>query len=239
MGLKTELAALVGELDHLHQGAAPWSEEIGIPDFVTAENGMQRYFTRKAREGLWRVSAILHRNRANNLVRVELESYKNFVRQAVADMHAAGHFSRLDESDEGNALTKLKSIIEERLASMSNEYTHYFPAWTLGMERSGPFHLGPVIFLNRGDWIDAVDFPQRGKDHYLDRPDANHRWKDLLKDALQKPRDRTPIEGIANLVYGAVAECPALVKVAVRGYELNFSQKLARLVAKAALDAIS
>lgn len=46
MGLKTELKALVDELDRVHKGATPWSEEAGIPDFITAENGMQRYFTK-------------------------------------------------------------------------------------------------------------------------------------------------------------------------------------------------
>jgi hypothetical protein len=69
--------------------------------------------------------------------------------------------------------------------------------------------------------------------------EANHRWKDILKDALQKPDDGSPIEGLANPVYGAIAKCPALVKVTTRGYELKFSRKLARIVGKTALDAIS
>jgi hypothetical protein len=56
---------------------------------------------------------------------------------------------------------------------------------------------------------------------------------------LRKPRDRSPKEGLAGPVYGAIVECPALVKVSIRGYDINFSRKLARLVAKTALDAIS
>ena len=107
------------------------------------------------------------------------------------------------------------------------------------MERASPFSLGPVTFFNRTDWIDSVDFPQQGKDNYLSQPEANHRWKEILKNALQKPNDGSPIKGLANAVYSAVAECPALVKVTVRGYERKFSRKLARLVAKTALDAIS
>ncbi|MBN0070570.1 hypothetical protein JTL64_34875, partial [Pseudomonas aeruginosa] len=63
MGLKTELKALVDELDRVHKGATPWSEESGIPDFITAENGMQRYFTKKAREALGQFSSTLHQNR--------------------------------------------------------------------------------------------------------------------------------------------------------------------------------
>ncbi|WP_428996361.1 hypothetical protein, partial [Pseudomonas aeruginosa] len=66
-----------------------------------------------------------------------------------------------------------------------------------------------------------------------------HRWKEILKDALQKANDGSSIEGLANAVYSAIVGCPALVKVTVRGYEREFSRKLARLVGKTALDAIS
>ena len=239
MGLKAELKALVDELDQIHKGATPWSEEPGIPDFVTAENGMQRFFTRKAREALGQFSSTLHQNRPQKSVKIESEAYQKVVRQTVADLHAAGELLGVDECDQGGLLPKLKVLIEERLASIANEHTHYFPAWTLGMERVSPFSLGPVTFLNRSDWIDSVDFPQYGKDHYLNQPEANHRWKEILKDALQNPNDGSSIEGLANAVYSAIVGCPALVKVTVRGYEREFSRKLARLVAKTALDAIS
>lgn len=239
MDLRAQLQALVDELDRVQKGATPWSEMPGMPDFVTAENGVERYFTRKAREALWQFSSTLHQNRPRNLPKIELDGYEKIVRQAVADMHAADEFSGFYESGKGGPLDKLKSLIEERLANVANEHTHYFPAWTLGMECAAPFSLGPVKFLSRTDWINSVDFPQQGKDHYLNQPEANHRWKEILKDALQKPNDGTPIEGLANAVYRAVAGCPALVKVTVRGYELKFSRKLARLVGKTALDAVS
>lgn len=239
MDLKAELKAVVDELDRVHQGAMPWSEEPGIPEFVTAENGMQRYFTFKAREVLWQFCGTLHRNRTQDLPKVELDGYQKITRQAVADMHATGEFSEFDENDKGGLLPKLKSLIEDRLANVAKSHTHYFPAWTLGMERAAPYPLGPVLFLNRADWIDAVDFPQWGKDNFLNQPEANHRWKEILKDALQKPNDGSSIEGLANSVYSAVAKCPALIKVTVRGYEQKFSRKLARLVGKTALDAIS
>ncbi|WP_315383282.1 hypothetical protein [Microvirgula aerodenitrificans] len=239
MGLTTELKTLVDELDRVHRGAEPWHEEIGIPDFVTADNGMQRYFTWKAREALRQFSSILHQNRPKSSLKIELEGYEKLARQAVADMHAANKFLGFDESDEGHLVSCLKSLIEERLTNIANEHTHYFPARTLGMESTSPFSLGPVTFLNRIDWINSVDFPQKGKDNFLNQPEANHRWKEILKDALQKPNDDSPIEGLAKTVYRAVAKCPALVKVTVRGYELEFSRKLAKLVAKTALDAIS
>ena len=39
--------------------------------------------------------------------------------------------------------------------------------------------------------------------------------------------------------YREIADCPALIEVPVRGSEANLSRKLAKLVAKTALDAIS
>ena len=239
MGLATELKTVVDELDRVHNGVEPWSEQLGFPDFVTAENGMTRSFTQNARVALWQLSSILHQNRTKNSPKVELEEYAKIVRQAIADMHAVGDFCGFEASDKGHLLSRLKSLIEERLVSISNEYTHYFPAWTLGLEETSPFFFGPVTFLNRNQWIDSVDFPQTGKGCYLNQPDANNRWREILKEALLKPNDGSPIDGLANTVYGAIAKCPALVKVTIRGYELKFSRKLARLVVKTALDAIS
>jgi hypothetical protein len=161
MGLKVELKTLVDELDRTHGGAAPWSTEAGIPDFVTAKNGRQRSFTRKAREALWQFSKTLFENRERSLLKIELADYEKIVRQAVADMHAADEFLELDENDQKNIVPKLKSLVEDRIASIISEYTHYFPAWTLGMETESQFKLGPVTFLSRFDWIDLVDFPQQ------------------------------------------------------------------------------
>ena len=81
----------------------------------------------------------------------------------------------------------MKALIEERIASLAQEYTHYFPAWTVGMERENPFTIGPVRFLTRTQWIDSVDFPESGKERFLDSPVANFRWKEILKQALLKP----------------------------------------------------
>lgn len=239
MSLKTELKLLVDELDRIHQGATPWSEEKGIPEFVTAENGMQRFINHKARASLWRLSNTLYQNRPQNSLKIEIAGYLKIVRQAVADMHAADEFIGFQKSDQGKLLPKLKSLIEERISSIVTEHTHYLPAWTLGMEELAPYILGPVTILNRFDWIDAVDFPQQGKDRFLNQPEANYRWKEILKDALHNPDADSKIEGLAGAVYRAVVHCPALVKVTVNGYDYEFSYKLARLVSKTALDAIS
>jgi len=235
MSLRDDLNALTDELDQIHKGAFSWATEEGFPEFSTAENGLQRHFTKKARELLQRLSFILYQNREKTAIRIELANYQKYVRQAVTDMHAAEAFSgspvdNADSGDDGLAL------VEERIENNHKEYTHYFPAWTLGIE---PFTLGPVDFLSRTDWIDSVDFPQRAKDHFLNQPHANYRWREILKEAFTHSNGNTVLNGLAGPVYGAIEKCPALIKVTIRGYEQEFSRKLARLVCKTALDAIS
>lgn len=239
MNLKTELKALVDELDRTHRGAFSWSADQGFPEFSTTENGLQRFFSKKAREALWQLSETLHKNRSAGSLRIELANYQKIVRQAVADMHAMDQFSGVDENDDRNILSQLRNLIEERLARINPEYTHYFPAWTLGMERISPYRLGPVTFLSKLDWINSVDFPLGAKDNFLNHSEANHRWKEILKEAIEKPQGNTAIDGLAGPIYNAIEQCPSLIKVTIQGYEQEFSRKLARLVCKTALDAIS
>ena len=239
MGLKDDLKDLVGELNRIHSGAFSWSEEFAFPDFVTAENGKQRHFTSKARFALRRVSETLHTNRPSESVKIEIASYENVIRQVVADLHARDEFADFYEKGEKAVIGKLKALAEERLPRTEQEYTHYFPAWTVGMEKNAPLKLGPVTFLNRIDWIDLVDFSSNAKVHFLGSAEANFRWKDLLKDALKHPLGDTQLDGLASPIYGAICNCPALLSVTIRGYEKGFSRKLAKLVCKTALDSIS
>ena len=239
MGLNSELHTLVEELDRIHAGAFPWIEVVGIPDFVTAENGMQRYFTRKAREALRQFAETLYATRLPSTSKIELKNYEKIVRQAVSDLHARDDFHDSCEDEQNAVLAKLTSLINERLAGLTQEYTHYFPAWTLGMEATSPFSFGPVTFLSRADWIDSVDFHHKAKDNYLNQPDANFRWRKILKEALQHPRDNAPLDGLAGTVYAAISKCPSLLKVTIIGYERDLSRKLAKLVCKTALDAVS
>lgn len=239
MSLRTELKALVDELDHTHKGAFSWSTEDGFPEFSTAENGLQRHFTKKAREFLWRLSSTLYQNRDTTATRIELGNYQKYVRQAIADLHASEALSGslIDDAENGDdPLARLRNLVEERIANNHQEFTHYFPAWTLGIE---PFALGPVEFMSRAGWIDSVDFHQRAKDHYLNQREANYRWREILKEAFEHPNGNTVLDGLAGPIYSAIEKCPALIKVTIHGYEQEFSRKLARLVCKTALDAIS
>lgn len=241
MGLKATLQTLVEELDRAHRGASPWSDEDGLPDFVTSENGLQRHFTKRARDSLKLVTEVLYQNRLGSSLKIELENYLKVVRQVVADMHADGRLDGFCEQkpDASAVLAELKALIEDRVSRSCKEFTHYVSAWTLGMEKTSPFVLGPVTFLNPDDWIASVDFPTSAKDTYLNAREANHRWKSLLKESLENLHRNTPPDGLAGAVHGAVTQCPALLKVTIVGYDLELSRKLAKLVCKSALDAVS
>lgn len=96
-----------------------------------------------------------------------------------------------------------------------------------------------MTFINKFQWIDSVDFPDRAKESFLGEREANFKWKEVLKDVLQNPSSTTPLVGLANAVYGAVDKCPSILKVSVTGYEKKLSRKLAELICKTALDSVS
>lgn len=122
---------------------------------------------------------------------------------------------------------------------LPKEITHYFPAWTVGVEKSKLFTIGPVTFLSRVDWIDSVDFSEETY-NIFNNPE-NRQWKERLRAALNTPQyqNNMPLESFASRVYDAISNCHVLLKVTVTKYEKNFSYKLARIICKAALDAVS
>ena len=121
VSLRTELKALVDELDLTHEGAFSWSTEDGFPEFSTAENGLQRHFTKKARESLWRLSSTLYQNRDRTATRIELGNYQKYLRQAIADLHASEALSGslINNAENGNdPLARLRNLVEERIKNI-------------------------------------------------------------------------------------------------------------------------
>lgn len=60
-------------------------------------------------------------------------------------------------------LQALDRTVRQTLQRTATEFTHSFPAWTLGMEFAEPFVIGPVTIMTRGQWIDAVEFSDNAK----------------------------------------------------------------------------
>ena len=238
MSLKADLLTLVEELDRTH-GERFSLAGSGMPAFVTARSGPQRFFTTEADSMLRTVATTMFQNRPPSAIRVEIAAFTKVVTQVVADLHAEGIFAEVGQDADGCALGMLRAEVESRLEGAGEVYTHHLPAWTQGSERFAPVLLGPVRFASRNDWLAAVDFSEGAKNHYLAEASANHRWKEIVLDALGKPQSEVELAGLAGPVYDVIRRCPAVLSVTIRGFEQHFSRKLARIVCKSALDATS
>lgn len=240
MTLQTLLDDLVEELDRIHSEAEMRDQTIlaeGVPDFATAANGKQRHFPKKARKALDRFTMALYRNRPDYSRVIDRTRFRALLRQVIADLHADGRF--VDCTLPRAAVKTVDSAIKARLQHDVRRYELHFPAWTIGVESRGPFTLGPVTFRTRENWIDEFDFPASLKDAFAKTPEANYRWRDVLKDALANDTPHAHIEGVAQWVFSPLRPCPTVLSVEVDGYELGLSKQLGALVCKSALDAVS
>lgn len=233
---KEILRELIEEMDAANSSDRPWTKEEGIPEFVTAANGRQRFFTLPTRRALTRFTVALYENRRSESAKMELQSFEKIVRQVIADMHASDLFCGVDWYE---SLQRVKREVDDRCAKIQSVFTHYISAWTLGFEKLKAFSLGPVTFLSQLDWIDQVEFSDRAKESYLNEKEANYQWKKILKEALSDRNRDVELSGLAGAVYDVVTQCPTLLKVTIQGYDLEFSRKLAKMVCRSALDMIS
>lgn len=240
MTLREQLAILVAELDRIHEDEERFWKELhadaSFPDMVVEANGQERHFLPVARTLLHRFASALHRDCRGHRKVIDAARFHSLVRQAVADLHAEGRFA--SATDSKAALKVLKSEVAGRVAMGVRAYTHHCPARTLGIEQRAEFHIGPVTFRTRDAWIGAIEFRPEFLSKFSTTPDENLRWKALLKDALDAPQDRKP-PGAASMLYSAIRSCPSLLSVEINGLEFGLSMKLADLVCKSALDAVS
>jgi|APLak6261695196_1056220.scaffolds.fasta_scaffold02436_4 hypothetical protein len=237
--LKNVLIDLVAELERIHSPNFSWSDENSIPDIATDKNGQQILFAQEAKSILREVSKLIHSNRSQVLPKIELNNFHRIVRRVIANMFSEGTLTKSAISNDKDAIKNLKAQIEETLNQEVEEFTHYFPAWTTGIESSEPIDIGPVQLMSRALWIERVDFHSDLKESYLNLGESNYRWKELLNTGLASTLDNPEISGIASLIYDTIHECPALLSVKVKDFEMDFSRKFARIIAKCALDSLS
>ncbi len=240
MGLKAEISDIIDELDNFHFellcNPSELKKEQYLPNFVTSKNGFQRHFTKKALILLRSISDTIFDN-DNELSRfIERSEFEKIVKQCIADFHAEGKY---EKNSSENLMPGLVGYIKSQAATRTNKYTHYFPAWTLGVERIRPFSLGPVKFMTREQWVESVDIPDHVKEDFLGQKEANHRWKEILLDGLKNPQNEVNLDGFAGYIYGSIRKCPSILKITLAGYEKNLSRKHAEIICRSALDAIS
>lgn len=210
--------------------------EESLPDFVVAENGYERHFTKNARAELHAIATTIHENDVAVAAVVELENFRKILRKSIADLHADG---LLITDDLDGARNALYERIRTRIAELRIEFTHYFPAWTLGMEQKGPIVLGPVTIMTREQWLDTVEFSDVVKERYSRTDDGDANWKARVSEALKNGERSAEVDGLARHVYDAISHHPSILKITITGFEYDLSRKVGEIVCKAALDTIS
>ncbi|ELR67174.1 hypothetical protein C942_02682 [Photobacterium marinum] len=239
MSLKNNLIKLVDALFEANSPGFDWGSEKTFPDFLTTDNGYQIHFSSSAREYLRKLAQILCENRLDGGVKIELPSYIQVVRKVVANMLSEGLFDGSQWHEDRQAIKELKKRIDSQLDKIAKEHTHYFPAWTFHMERSGPIEVGPVKIMTREDWLDEVDFSENAKRRFGLESGGGIDWKASVKEALNDPRSDVSLPDSTDYIYDAIKVCHTVVGVTISGYEAVYSERFAKLACKAALDSIS
>ncbi len=241
MNLQEYLAHLAAELRNSQYSESPRCDEHGFPDFIMPKTGgTQIKFTHNARQYLNKLSLAIFENRPRNSPKIDLKKFNKIARQVVVNMFVEGKFDGDLMGKNKTVIKELKTSIEEEINNHTTAFTHYIPAWTLGLESKNRFEFGPVTLFSRNDWLSSVDFPQEAKDDGDFREkEANNKWKEIVVKCLNGDNLQNFPLSLANSVYHAIKDCPSLVKVTINGFEKDLSRKFAMIVAKTALDSLS
>jgi hypothetical protein len=239
MSLNEHLKALIDELDRTHPQGFYTAQPKTLPNFVTANNGHQRHFTDAAEATLHLVASTLHDNDKKISSIIGIKEFSELLKQSIANLHADGELSVGQAAGVVDACKKLTGCIQSNLVNLPVEFTHYFPAWTLGMEADHPFILGPVTMMTREHWLDTVNFSPGAIENYLSSSSINSNWKDSIKNALKPLAKNVELEGLAKPIFSAICKYPSILKITINGYERNLSRKIAEIVCKSALDGVS
>lgn len=241
MKLAEAVLDLVRELDRMHpDGALKFSREdfAGyLPNFTRTNSGYERHFSRFAVSKIHDISGVLFKEDPTLAGRIELENYAKLVRSAVANLHAESAFT--NTGPEPQNTQRIRDYVLQELDKLATTFTHYFPIYSIGLERDGPYVIGPVTLLTREHWLDQVDFSDYAKDNYLNKRDENIRWKELAREALTKKTDSLQVPGLAGAVLPAIEEHQSFASVTLQGFERELSRKVAEVICKSALDCIS
>ncbi|WP_040838887.1 hypothetical protein [Thiothrix nivea] len=236
MKIREILKKLIHELDNANSG---YGQKVGMLNFTTTRNGFTCEFNKEALILINDIAEKIHINNSDIANFIDLSNLFKITRRYVADFYTEECF--IDYSNNEIAISgSLSEYIKSEAKKNFTTYTHYFPAWTLGMERIDAISLGPVTIMNREDWIDTIDFPEKTKQRKIDFYIKELDWRNNLKSKLKKePPVTPPLDDLAESIYDAIQNCPSILKITINGYEKDFSRKLAHLSCKTALDSIS
>ena len=242
MSLASDLQLLLEELDRIQPDGHLDVEALAaneFPTFCTSESGKQITFTNDAIEMLRRVSRVLYDNAPTLANVVRFEQYFEVVRQSVADCFVNVQTSRNATDTAGDYVNDLRVRVEAGIVAFQTEYTHFFPAWTLGIEASQSFRVGSITFQTRQQWLEAVNFPDQAIRQFAPDGDGAYDWKDSLRTALNTGTEPLTVNILDRDIYDFVKPCPSVLTVAVSGSERELSRQRARFVCRVALDSLS
>jgi hypothetical protein len=233
MNQADELKKLIQEMDAVHPNGIVDVDKLDkevLPTFETSQSGEQRNFTLKALSILRVLGRDIYKQ-SNKDELLKFDEYYTILKQAIADCHSDGTFDLGSTAmSDDDRLVEFKSLADRKISLLRTNFTHYFAAWTLGVETDGkPYQLGPVTFLTRNDWADSIQISEM-----LVNAMAGG-WKFDLKGRLNGSSGT----GIDDQLYDAVKSCPSVLKVQVSGSEITLSKMRARWACKSALDCLA
>ena len=237
--LKHSLTIVAQELVRLQPQGVLDTKEMKVDsfiNFVTVASGAQVHFSKKAVEEIQNVAHILYTNQSGIEQEIRFSEFCGHVRQGVAECFSTGRL--VDEARVllPSAKKALRSVVFDAVSSTQMELTHYFPAWTMGVEKITAFQVGPVRFLTRRQWIDSVDFSEVRTSRYESEPLDFKR--DLLT-ALEGKADPSTLHPLEKDVFRAVEDCPSVLGVTISPCDIVLSRQRARMAARSALDSLA
>ena len=160
MDMKYDLKQLIEELDTVHEDGFFSRNQLGehevFLNFNTARNGFQRHFSKAALKAISSLTRQLHESDVAISSVIEVKGLETHVRQCIANLHAEEVIDPTQMDGPDGAYEKFLKEVHESLSQLHTVFTHFFPAWTLGMEHDRPFVIGPVTVMTRDQWLDSV-----------------------------------------------------------------------------------
>ncbi|WP_407472242.1 hypothetical protein ABFU52_11720 [Xanthomonas campestris pv. campestris] len=227
-----EIDHLIAQLQRVNSVDFDWSAEGEFPNFVAVPGG-QCHFSSQAQLSLAKIGRMILSNRHASDARIEAAELIKMLRSVVAHAYAEGLLERGDKAATRAGKIVLLERLEAKIKEAAEPITHFFPAWTTGLERKGPVSLGPVRVLSVSQWLKTVEIYSGPDDESIDPS-----WKHAVQGDAARPTDaRTSL--LLDAVEESLGTCNAVVAVTIEGFEQEFSRKLAHIVAKNCLDILS
>lgn len=224
MKIKDILTEIISELSNFN--------DFGF-NFMTSKNGIQCGFTPKAISLFYKLSKTIHIN-DSEFKTIELDNFIKIVKQCTIDFYTESRLNNF-ETNQIEITQNLKQYIKDTTKNRMAIYTHYIPVHTLGFEKIKTLELGDISIMSIETWINSINIT--GKECFDD-----FNWRQYLKDSLNKKIPKTPKEPcnwMIQSVFSAIEKTPAMIKITVKGFERDYSYKLANIIAKTTLDSIS